>query len=46
MKSVGSFYLEVEAADYAEKMEKISGDHHLYRKEMDGKYHVYQMGGK
>ena len=39
--SVASFYLEVEADDYAGKMERITGDFHRYEKELDGKYHVY-----
>jgi hypothetical protein len=39
--SVASFSLEVEAADYADKMERITGDFHRYEKELDGKYHVY-----
>ena len=39
--SVASVSLAVEAADYADKMERITGDFHRYEKELDGKYHVY-----
>lgn len=41
IEPVGSFYLEAEAADYAEKMERITGDFHWYEKGLDGRYHVY-----